>query len=79
MKTIRGGRRFNAPRGAFVARQSELTIELTAFWAERAKTAIGKKFESKNSKKEARGKTLNYSTESAEVRQGLDASRKAEW
>ena len=72
-------RSFSAPRSAFAARLFPLTVEHTAFWAERAKTAIGKKFESKNSKKEARGKTLNYSTESAEVRHGLDASRKVEW
>jgi len=36
-------------------------------------------FESKNQKKEARGKTLNYERESKEVREGLDVSRKTEW
>ena len=36
-------------------------------------------FESKNQKKEARGKTLNYERESKETREGLDVSRKMEW
>ena len=36
-------------------------------------------FETKNTKKEKRGKTLNYLTESKEVREGLDISRRTEW
>ena len=56
-----------------------LTIEHTVLWADRDKTATRRKFESKTSRKEARGKTLNYSTESAEVRRGLNASRMDEW
>ena len=36
-------------------------------------------FESKNQKKEARGKTLNYERESKETREGLDISRRTEW
>ena len=38
-----------------------------------------KRFQSKNDKKEARGKTLNYEKENKEVREGLDISRKTEW
>ena len=68
-----------APRSAYAARQFPLTIEHTAFWAERDKTAIGKEFESENSKEKAQVKALNYSAESAEDRRGLDASRKDEW
>ena len=37
------------------------------------------KFQSKNEKKEERGKTLNYEKESKETREGLDISRKTEW
>ena len=48
-------RSFSAPRSAFAARLFPLTVEHTAFWAERAKTAIGKKFASKNSKKGSPG------------------------
>ena len=40
---------------------------------------MAKKFVSKNEKKEARGKTLNFEKESFEVRSGLEVSRKAEW
>ena len=36
-------------------------------------------FESKNTKKEKRGKTLRYANESKEVREGLDISRRNEW
>ena len=36
-------------------------------------------FESKNAKKERRGKTLKYHKESKEVREGLDVARKTEW
>ena len=67
------------PRSAYPTRQFPLTIEHTVLWADRDKTATGRKFESKTSRKEARGKTLSYSTESAEVRRGLNASRMDEW
>jgi len=36
-------------------------------------------FESKNEKKEKRGKTLNYESECKEIREGLDVSRATEW
>ena len=36
-------------------------------------------WETKNDKKEKRGKTLNYEKETKEVRDGLDVSRATEW
>ena len=36
-------------------------------------------WETKNDKKEKRGKTLKYGKESKEVREGLDISRATEW
>jgi hypothetical protein len=38
-----------------------------------------KQFVTKNDKKEARGKTLNYEREGKELREGLDISRRTEW
>ena len=38
-----------------------------------------KKFQSKNDKKEDRGKTLNYERENKEIRECLDVSRKTKW
>jgi len=44
-----------------------------------AKKYASKNFQSKNEKKEVRGKTLNYDKEAKEVREGLDISRATEW
>ena len=41
--------------------------------------AYSASWESKNAKKEQRGKTLNYDRETKEVREGLDISRGTEW
>ena len=41
--------------------------------------ALNAIFETKNDKKEKRGKTLNYERESKEIREGLDLSRRDEW
>ena len=63
----------------YSARDGEVTDELNAFVAEKLKTLMGKEFASKNQKKEARGKTLNFERESVEVRSGLEANRGVEW
>jgi len=63
----------------YSARDEEVTDELIAFIAERLQTRMGKKYASKNQKKEARGKTLNFERETYEVRTGLEASRGVEW
>ena len=55
---------------AFLATDGRLKIPMATAYA---------RFESKNDKKESRGKTLNYDRESKEVREGLDVSRRTEW
>ena len=60
-------------------RDTETTYELIAFLADRVSVPMATKFKSKNTKKEERGKTLNYEKETAEVRKGLDKSRQVEW
>ena len=60
-------------------RMEDVDEALLSFLSDRMPVPMTKKFMSKNDKKEARGKTLNYEKESAEIRNGLDASRKFEW
>ena len=59
-------------RLSFLARFERCLIPMAANYAK-------KNFQSKNEKKEVRGKTLNYEKESKEVREGLDISRTTEW
>ena len=65
-------RKQSVPQGllAFLATDGKLKIPMATAYA---------RFESKNDKKESRGKTLNYDRESKEVREGLDVSRRTEW
>ena len=67
-------------------RGQKLTPGLLAFLANdrllipmAANYSKSEEFQSKNDKKEARGKTLNYERENKETREGLDISRKTEW
>ena len=67
-----------------VDRENEVTEALLSFLAnDRLRipmaVAYNAKLESKNTRKEQRGKTLNYIKENKEVREGLDISRATEW
>ena len=76
---LRGRQRREAHIAAMVPRDADVSVELICFLAERLTIPMATKFKSKNTKKEERGKTLNYDKETAEVRQGLDKSRAVEW
>jgi hypothetical protein len=61
------------------ARPEQEFKALLAFFAERMPVPMSKGLETKNDKKEKRGKTLNYDKENKEIREGLDISRREEW
>ena len=71
--------------GVDVLKRKQSTLSLLAFYAEDNRLPIplaqvySKGFESRNDKKEARGKNLNYEKEDKETREGLDISRRTEW
>ena len=72
--------RRTAKTAMYEPRVEEISAELCSFLAERIPVPVTMQaFKSKNEKKEARGKTLNYEKETAEVRAGLDGSRRVEW
>ena len=72
---MRGRQRREAQIATVVPRDTEVSYELISFLAERLTVTMATKFKSKNTKKEERGKTLNYDKETTEVRKGLDKSR----
>ena len=76
---MRGQQRQEAHDATFVPTDAEISVELISFLAERLTVTMATKFKSKNTKKEERGKTLNYDKETPEVRNGLDKSREVEW
>ena len=72
--------RRTAKTAMYEQRNEDISEELCSFLADRIPVPVAMKaFKSKNETKEARGKTLNYEKETAEVREGLDGSRKVEW